>query len=198
MGSLLPLLPVLVLCSIPASALVNVALDKPVLEVFSGSGADCTLSSPAPSVGWFSTAFVDFPDKALYPETLLLDLQDVYNVSSVVFTPPLQQNSSLPMNFSLHLGVPGQGAWTLAGSYSFPPPAAPIAAFPASLARYVKVTVTAVSAQAPPYTLSVGRLQVLGDAQALPAPPLAWPPPARPPTPPPPCPPADRVAGQPH
>ena len=178
-------LPLLVLCSIPASALVNVALDKPVLEVFSGSGANSTLPTPTPSVGWFSTAFPDFPDKALYPETLLLDLQDVYNVSTILFTPPLPPAaSSLPMNFSLHLGIPGQAAWALAGSYYFPPPAAPIAAFPASLARYLKVTVNAVSAQAPPYTLSVGRLQVLGDAQALPTPPLAWPPPARPFTPP--------------
>ena len=62
--------------SAPAAAppLVNVALDKPVLETFSGSGESATSSASEPAVGWFSTAFADFPDHTLYPETLLLEI----------------------------------------------------------------------------------------------------------------------------
>ena len=61
--------------SAPAAAppLVNVALDKPVLESFSGSADSATSSASEPAVGWFSTAFAAFPDHTLYPETMTAD-----------------------------------------------------------------------------------------------------------------------------
>lgn len=148
--------------------LVDVAVDKPVLEVFSGSGDNATASTSDASTGWFSFAFPDFPDHTLYPETLLLDLLNVYNISAVIFYEPANIR-----NCSISVGVPGEPYWepvALLTATTF----APVAA------RYVRLAVTAVDEVAPNYTVSVSRLGVLGQPSPLPAPSTPWPPPSRP------------------
>ena len=151
--------------------LVNVALDKPVLETFSGSGESATSSASEPAVGWFTTAFSAFPDHTLYPETLLLDLLAVYNVSAVAFAP---SNATVaPRDFSVSVGVPGEPFWrsiTMLSPTTFLPVAA----------RYVRLVVTAVDATAPNFTIAVARLAVLGLPTPLPDAPVLWPPPPRP------------------
>ena len=157
-----------------STTLTDVALSKPVLEVFSGSGDAATSPSPDPPVGWFSQAFPSFNDKSAYPETLLLDLLSVYNISAVAFTPPPPPAPyAPPANFSLFVSVPGAPAWVYMplspSSLTFPPVAA----------RYVRLVVTSISTAGPNFTLSVGRVRVLGQPAPLPPPPVAWPPPPR-------------------
>ena len=148
-----------------SSELVDVAIDKPVLETFSGSGDNATSSSPLPAIGWFSTAFPDFPDHTLYPETLLLDLLGVFNISAVIFYPP----SNL-LNYTIFVGMPGEPFWipvTLLSPTAFVPIAA----------RYVRFVVTAVDSPSPNFTISVARIGVLGLPTALDTAATAWPPP---------------------
>ena len=161
--------------SAPAAAppLVNVALDKPVLESFSGSAESATSSASEPAVGWFSTAFAAFPDHTLYPETLLLDLLAVYNVSGVAFAPPANASGSAPRDFAVSVSVPGEPSWRNVTMLT-PTTFAPVAA------RYVRLVVTAVDAAAPNYTVAVARLAVLGLPAPLPDAPVLWPPPPRP------------------
>ena len=98
------------LYAICVAALSNVALNKPVLETFSGDGSNATTASS--SVGWFSTAFSDFPDHSLYPETILIDLESVYNISAVAFV----NASCPPQNFSIFVSLAGDASFSLVGS----------------------------------------------------------------------------------
>ena len=164
----------------PPPGLADVALGKPVLETFSGSGAAVTSASADPPVGWFSTAFAPFNNKALFPETLLLDLGGVFNISGLAFAaPPPPAPFAPPAALSLWVSVPGVPAWA---AVALPPP--PSLSFPPVAARLVRLVVTSVSTPGPNFTLSVGRLHVWGDPTPLPQPPVAWPPPPRPPQPP--------------
>ena len=147
--------------------LTDVALAKPVTETFSGSAASATSPAADPPIGWFSTAFPSFNDKRLYPETLLLDLQNTFNISGLAFAPPPPPAPfAPPRNLLLFVGLPGAPSWVqvhlLLPSLSFPPIAA----------RYVRLMVTSVDAPGPNFTLSIGRLHVWGVPSPLPPPPL--------------------------
>jgi len=154
----------------PTAQLVDVALGKPVLDAFSGSGESATSPAPAPPVGWFTTAFAASPDHALYPETLLIDLLAVFNISAVEFS---GDSARPPRDYAVFTGLPGEPFWRAVAPLS-------ATAFAPVAARYVRLVVTAVAAAAPNYTVSVGRVRVLGLAAPLPAAPVPWPPPPRP------------------
>ena len=129
------------------SSLVDVAVNKPVLETFSGSGLNATSSEPEPPIGWFSMAFGEYPDHSLYPETLLVDLLDVYLISSVSFGASAV-GAGLPRNFSISVGLPGSPYWTPVDTFSS-------LTFSPLPARYVRLVVTAVAANGPNYTIAV-------------------------------------------
>ena len=154
----------------PAAPLVDVARGKPVLDFFSGAGENATSPAAAPAVGWFSTAFAAFPDHTLYPETLLIDLLDVYNISAVAF----DGGARAPRDFAVSTALAGEPFWTAAAPRGAPGAFAPVAA------RFVRLAVTAVAAAAPNFTVAVGRVRVLGAAAPLPAAPVPWPPAPRP------------------
>jgi alpha-L-rhamnosidase len=153
----------------------NVALNKPVLEVFSGDGTNVTLMNINDSIGWFSTAFSDFPDHTLYPETILIDLLDVYNISAIAFiSSPIP-----PKNFTLSISLPGSNSYTLVNM-------SPSLTFSPTLAQYVRLVVASVDAptDAPNFTIAVGRLQILGQPNPIPknlTPDITWPPSLPPP-----------------
>jgi len=116
-----------------------------------------------------------FPDHTLYPETILVDLLDVFNVSAISFGAPAG-TQGLPSNYSVTVGLPGLPYWISVDTESSEN-------FTALPARFVRVVVTRVWGDGPNYTVAVPRLQVLGNPAPLSPPSISWPPEPRTPTP---------------
>ena len=157
----------------------NVALGKPVAEVFSGTGAHATSAAPDPPLGWVTAAFAGMPDHSLYPETLALDLLDTYTVAAVAFgtgsaCTPVGGSPSvvLPAALQICVGRAGVPRWE---------PVAVTAsnktyyAFAPVPARHVRLVATRFDTAGPNFTLAVPRVCVFGTTTTTSSSPPAMP-----------------------
>jgi hypothetical protein len=89
---------------------VNLALDAPVKQAFSGDASSLT-SSNASASPWASTAFITTPDHSLFPEYVVIDLGECAELTSVVLVPTAPPANGFPTALTIDVADYTRQAW---------------------------------------------------------------------------------------
>lgn len=147
---------------------VNLALDAPVISIFSGSSQGLTADVLDLSKGWVTTAFSNVPNHTLFPEFVAIDLGHVFNISSIVLLPSEEYLTAFPLDLAIDIANVGE-PWRQVAIMSAVTPRANstdalhIPFIPGSISgRLVRLSVSAMRNSSLRYVTAVQRLQVYG------------------------------------